>query len=259
MDLCEALKELAVGSPDSGRLRFGQALERVYQEILHLLPNVLASFKRSDVTRELVEDAAHDLADSLLSRDRIDALQEAEFPDENHARRYLKQWFVNTVRDLLRKERRHRSNSEVADDRLEDGQEGRNPAIPLAAPSTEEIAIAEETGKRVADLERMLVEEIARCSVTGENPRKKLLEDLQILQSIRDGTETMEALIEGEAGPGASEKDRQRARNRLDQRFSRTLRRLHAEVRKREAAGELSEEDVELLRRILNSLRLRSR
>ena len=63
--------------------------------------------------------------------------------------------------------------------------------------------------------------------------------------------------LASECGSGSDELARKKARNRLDQRFSRAIARIHEAIEARAGTGELDEEKARGLKAILESLRLR--
>jgi len=240
MTLVEAFRALGLVAEPTQQAVYESACERLYAELQDLVRRL-----RLPSLDEGPEDICHRVFLRLVQT-RPRSGRTGDPGDDEQVRAYLAAAVRNAVRDLHRRERQRRPCAGAA---------------PPPPPNLEDELIATEEReaqrKALTEAEHLLfdviVPEIAREGDAGARAAKTI----RLLRDIRDRRQRMTDIVHDEATPEASEDGYRRARNRLDQRFSRALRRLYAEIERWRERAAVSAEQAVVLHRLASSLRLR--
>ena len=159
-------------------------------------------------------------------------------------RAYLHVAIKNGLRDILRR----RGRLDALGDRE---------AIEDSALGPDDQASHAEA-KSVLDWAREeLFERILPQVASHKRGGTAIIETVQQLRAIHAGRLSLNQLITATEGTNLSPEDLRRARNRLDQRFSRAFARIHQEIEKLERDGAFPPHQIQALRTSMNELKLR--
>jgi DNA-directed RNA polymerase specialized sigma24 family protein len=239
MNLVDAFRETAPVEGDSAtRSRRHEAAALLYEELHFLAAKTwprMDDSDRSDVASEVLV---------RMMNNGPRGCREGDPATDGAVRAYLRESIVNGLRDLLRRRKRV------------DMPEEFNPVDP--GPETAEIATRNEAQRQLESLERELFDRLVPAIASETKAGPAFVQTVRQLRDIREQRLSVEELIALEcAGNPGGETDRKKARNRLDQRFSRVFARVYDAIEARAARGEFDEEKARGLRLVLDSLRLR--
>jgi DNA-directed RNA polymerase specialized sigma24 family protein len=238
MNLVDAFREIApIGGAEATRSRRQEAAALLYEELHSLAEKTwpqMQDFDRSDVASEVL---------LRMMNNGPRGYREDDPATEGAVRAYLRESIRNGLRDLLR--RRKRIDMPEEFDPVDPGRE------------TAEIAARHEAQRRLESLERDLFDRLVPEIASETKAGHAFVQTVQQLRDIREDRLSVEELIASEHGANPGDADRKKARNRLDQRFSRVFARVHDAIQTRAAVGKLDEDKAWALRLVLDSLRLR--
>jgi len=240
MTLLEAFRALGLVAEPTQRALYESACERLYAELQDLVRPL-----RLTSPDEGPEDICHRVFLRLV-QSRPRSGRTGDPADDQQVRAYLAVAVRNAVRDLHRRGRRRPGCPEAP------------AALP---PNLEDELIATEEReactRALAAAEHLLFEVIVPEMASDGEAGARTAKTIRLLRDIRDRRQRMADIVQEEANPEASEDGYRRARNRLDQRFSRALRRLYAEIERRRERAAVSADQAVVLHRLASSLRLR--
>lgn len=240
MNLYDAFSALRPSPEPVEPARFQQACEVVWRELCRLASQVLAADSPA-VREDAVNTVLLRVASARKRRGRMRALG-----DVTEVQKYLSRALRNAVVDLHR-DSRLRERTDAAQSVVVDGPEERFVIAEACAANHREVHEAQQ------ELFEDIVPGIAAESGAG----RRAAETIALLRDLRDEKRRMADVVQDEAGADTTAEGLRRARNRLDQRFARALRRLHEEIDRRAASGCFAPERADTLRRLARSLRLR--
>jgi len=238
MNLVDAFREIApVEGTGAVQARRREAAALIYDALCSLAAKMWQRMDQSDR-----DDAASEVLLRMMNNGPR-GCREGDPASGAAVRAYLRESVRNGLRDLFRR-RKH-----------VDMPEGFDPPDTGLEPS--ENAAWREAQRRLAGLERQLLGELVPAIASRSKGGRAFAASVQQLVDIREGRLHMDELITCECGSNPDDKERKRARNRIDQRFSRVFARIHDALESRAARDEIEPEDYQGLRAVLDSLRLR--
>lgn len=243
MTLLEALRLVRVPAPDSAPDPLRQkAIEIVYTEIQRQTAIHADADDRDDIAQDLiVRWLRHSLNRPLRASLRA--------ATDDEARGFIGRSVINLQKDLYRKRRPSRRvelDAAVADPVSAEGRVG---GERLQAEISEAEA---QFNYEIVDAARRRMDSRAAASFEAT---------LLQLRELRDGTATMEALSDAEAGDPPAEHGSPRwkkARGRLYRRMHRCRDALAREIINRRKSGQITKARADLLLGFLDQLQLRS-
>ena len=168
--------------------------------------------------------------------------------NDGAVRGYLRKALLNRLRDM-RRQRAGRREVEGEPDEYGTG-----------GPLEGDLSVSEahrEAKEELDQAQRQLFDEIVPSTNMRERDKVQFRESVATLRDLRDGRKSMGALIATACSENAKEEERKRARNVLDQRFSRALKRLLGQIDWLAGRGNVGSRRADTLRKVVASLRLR--
>lgn len=236
MTLLEAFRVIGPYPDDDAqeRARREEASRIVYEALTRLV-------ERTRFSRSASGDERADAVTNVFMR-MYNAgprgTREADPTDERGVTGWLKRSLGRALLDQIKS----RPRESVP---LSDAEEGGQ-----ADPADRDLLLA------IASAERRLFVEIVPGIASRLQEGNSFAPSITTMRKIKAREMTMAEAIDEEAGGERSEQ--KRAENRLHKRFQRALDTLNAEIDRIEADGEAEPDEVDLLRRFANDLRLRS-
>jgi DNA-directed RNA polymerase specialized sigma24 family protein len=239
MNLVEAFREIGPVEGDlTAVARRRQAATLIFEELQSFAARVWKSIDEAD---------RRDVASEVLIRLMNNGPRggRADNPTTDAAvRAYLHVAIKNGLQDVLRR-RGHL-------DRLGDSE-----PIEDSSPGPDDQASHAEA-KGVLDWARYELFEVILPQVASHmRAGAKLVETVHQLREIHAGRLSINQLILLGEGPNLPPEEHPRARNRLDQRFSRAFARIHQEIERLERDGAFPPHQIHALRTAMDELRLR--
>jgi hypothetical protein len=237
MNLVEALREIGPARGEAAAVR-QRAAELIHGELRHFVEHTWLRIDPDD--RE--EAAARVIVRLIHNGPRGERAGDPTTP--GGVRAFLRKSFGNSIRDLLRRQKRWIDMGDEFD------------VADLRRGPSEEASQREQTAL-VRAAERALFERVLPEVAASSKIGRALLDSFEQLRAVRDGKTTVAELVKQECAADAHPHAEKKARNRLDQRFSRAFTRLNREIETRLSDGRLDEDEASRTRRILDGLRLR--
>ena len=238
MNLVDAFREIGpVESDDTTVVRRRGAATVIFGELSLLSQKIWTRFDVADR-----EDVASRVLFRLMNNGPR-GVRHGDPATEAAVRAYLRAALKNGLRDLLRR----RKHTEMPEDF--------DPADPALGPDERASQLEAHTALEWAQEEMFnaLLPELASRTRAG----KALIETVQQLRAIAAGRLTVQELVGSECAGDNTPEAVRRARNRLDQRFSRAFARIHEAIEALADQRKYRPEQIQAFREVLASLRLR--